>query len=467
MKTRYIKSKTKLEIFSVLLFLMISILMISCDSFVEVDLPESQLTKTAVFKDYNTADAAMADVYAKIRDKGTLTGLQFGISNYLGNYTDELTFYGPPSNSTTEFYNNTILPSNSTVALFWNNSYNQIYAANAILEGVRTSSLSIKEKAQLEGEALFVRGLIHFYLFQLFGEIPFIKTTDYKTNSKIQRMPASIVYENIISDLKMSAGLLLPAYSNTERVRPNALAVKAFLARVYLYNGDWQNASQMATEVIGNNSIYVFENNLDKVFLKNSSETIWQFMPTVAGKNTDEGAMFFFSSGPPQLMALNQSLINSFALNDLRKTRWTTAVSNSTGIWYYASKYKESKATAASKEYSIILRLSEQYLIRAEARMEQKKYDEAKEDLNKIRNRAGLSNVTANTKEELLEIIIDERRKELFTEYGHRFFDLKRTGKLDSALFLKQGWNSTDRLLPIPESEFIVNPNLGSQNPGY
>ncbi|MDQ6472750.1 RagB/SusD family nutrient uptake outer membrane protein [Flavobacterium sp. LHD-80] len=467
MKTRYIKNKTNLKIFSVLLFPMISILMISCDSFVEVDLPESQLTKTAVFKDYNTADAAMADVYAKIRDKGILTGIQFGISNYLGNYTDELTFYGPPSNSTTEFYNNTILPSNSTVALYWNNSYNQIYAVNAILEGVHTSSFSIKEKAQLEGEALFVRGLIHFYLLQLFGDIPYIKTTDYKTNSTVARMPALLVYDNVIEDLKTSAGLLLPAYSNTERVRPNALAAKALLARVYLYKGDWENALKMATEVIQNNSLYLFENNPDKVFLKNSSETIWQFMPTVAGKNTDEGAMFFFASGPPQVVALNQSLINSFAFNDLRKTHWTTSVSNATGTWYYASKYKESKVTAASKEYSIILRLSEQYLIRSEARAEQKNFDAAKEDLNKIRNRAGLSDITANTKEDLLEAIINERRKELFTEYGHRFFDLKRTGKLDAVLSAKRGWNSTDRLLPIPESEFIVNPNLGSQNPGY
>ncbi|SHH73267.1 RagB/SusD domain-containing protein [Flavobacterium frigidimaris] len=441
--------------------------MISCDSFVEVDLPESQLTKTAVFKDYTTADAAMADVYAKIRDKGILTGIQFGISNYLGNYTDELTFYGPPSNSTTEFYTNTILPSNSTVALYWNNSYNQIYAVNAILEGVHTSSFSIKEKAQLEGEALFVRGLIHFYLLQLFGDIPYIKTTDYKTNSTVARMPALLVYDNVIEDLKTSAGLLLPTYSNSERVRPNALAAKALLARIYLYKGDWENALKMATELVQNNSLYLFENNPDKVFLKNSSETIWQFMPIVAGKNTDEGAMFFFASGPPQVVALNQSLINSFAMNDLRKTHWTTTVSNATGTWYYASKYKESKVTAASKEYSIILRLSEQYLIRAEARAEQKNFDGAKEDLNKIRNRAGLSDVTANTKDELLEIIIDERRKELFTEYGHRFFDLKRTGKLDAVLSAKPGWNSTDRLLPIPESEFIVNPNLGSQNPGY
>lgn len=467
MKTIYPKITTQMQMFSAIVCLNISLLVISCDSFVEVELPKSQLTKTAVFTDYTTANAAMSDIFSKIRDKGVLTGTQFGVTNYLGNYADELTFYGSPTNSTLPFYNNTVLPSNSTVTLFWNNSYNQIYAANAVLEGLQESSLSTQEKAQLQGEALFVRGLLHFYLLQLFGDVPYITSTDYKANSITSRMPEQEVYKNIINDLSTSASLLSATYSGTERVRPNAFAVKAMIARLYLYREDWENASKIATEIINNNSLYVFEDNPDKVFLKGSTETIWQFMPSVAGKNTDEGVLFTFVSGPPSLIALSPSLINSFALNDLRKTRWTTAITNASGTWYHASKYKESKVSAASKEYSIVLRLTEQYLIRAEARAQLKNYNGAKEDLNKIRKRAGLNDITANTKEEILDVIIDERRKELFTEYGHRFFDLKRTDKLDAVLSpIKPGWNTTDRLLPIPESEFIVNPNLGSQNPG-
>lgn len=443
-------------------------LFISCDSFVEVELPKSQLTAAKVFQDYMTADAAMTDAYSKIRDKGLLTGTQLGISNTLGIYADELTFYGPPSNAGTGFYTNNILPSNSIVSLFWNNSYNQIYAVNAVLEGVRSSdALSTKEKAQLEGEALFVRGLLHFYLFHVFGDIPYLTSTDYKLNSTAARMPDHEIYTNVIADLKTAEKLLLPSYPNTERVRPNSFTVKALMARVYLYQKDWENAAKLSTEVIENNALYVFENNPDKVFLKNSTETIWQFMPSLAGKNTDEGTLFYIASGPPQLVALSESLINSFAANDVRKLRWTTPVSNSSGIWYYASKYKENKATAASREYPIVLRLTEQYLIRAEARAEMEDHLGAREDLNKIRKRAGLTDITAASKEEILEAIAEERRKELFTEYGHRFFDLKRNNKLDSALSLKPGWETTDRLLPIPESEFLVNPNLGLQNPGY
>lgn len=467
MKTIYKKKKAIVNVILRTLFLAFTSYMTCCDSFLEVDLPKSQLTNKTVFQDYTTANAAMADVYAKIRDSGLPTGTLFGLSAQLGNYTDELAFYGTPSNSTLSFYTNTILPSNSTVGQFWNNSYNQIYAVNAILEGVRVSSFSTQEKAQLEGEALFVRGLLHFYLLQLFGDIPYIQTTDYKTNSVVTRMSSSEVHTHVITDLKTAEGLLLPSYSNQERIRPNTFVVKALLARVYLYKGDWDDASKMATAVIENNSLYLFEDDLDKVFFKNSTETIWQFMPALAGKNTDEATIFIFTSGPPPLVALTESLINCFDVNDLRKSHWIASVSNGIGTWYYAYKYKESQSSGSSKEYSIMLRLSEQYLIRAEARAELGNLIGAKEDLDKTRKRAGLSDIVASTKTELTEAIIQERRKELFTEYGHRFFDLKRTGKLDAALSIKSGWNTTDSLLPIPESELSLNPNLKPQNPGY
>ena len=114
------------------------------------------------------------------------------------------------------------------------------------------------------------------------------------------------------------------------------------------------------------------------------------------------------------------------------------------------------------------MRLSEQYLIRAEARAQQGDFIGAKDDLNTIRHLAGLGDTTASTQQELLTAILQERRVEFFTEGGHRFFDLKRTYELDSALSaLKPGWNSTDALLPFPESELLLNPNLNPQNPGY
>ncbi|WP_459641085.1 RagB/SusD family nutrient uptake outer membrane protein, partial [Flavobacterium sp. CGRL2] len=325
---------------------------------------------------------------------------------------------------------------------------------------IAVSDFSTTEKAQLQGEAFCIRGLLHFYLTQLFGDIPYIETTDYKLNSTVKRLPIDQVYIHIINDLKNAEQLLPSSYLSSERVRVNSFVAKALLARVYLYTGRWNDAVKMSSEVIDNNSLYLFEETIGKVFLKGSTEAIWQFMPSIAGKNTDEAILFTFTSGPPPMVAMSESLMNSFTANDLRKTNWTTAITTAGKTWYYASKYKESKNTSAAKEYSIILRLTEQYLIRAEANTQLKNYQGAREDLNKIRKRAGLSNSAVNTKEEFMQTIIEERRKELFTEYGHRFFDLKRTNNVDAVLSVKPGWDNADRSLPIPESEFIVNPNL-------
>ena len=75
---------------------------------------------------------------------------------------------------------------------------------------------------------------------------------------------------------------------------------------------------------------------------------------------------------------------------------------------------------------------------------------------------------TASTANEIINAVLKERRVELFTEYGHRFFDLKRLEKLDSTLkSVKSGWKTTDRLFPIPNTELSANPNLKPQNPGY
>lgn len=453
------------DTFKKISFLSLMLFISACDSFVAVELPKSQLTAKTVFQDYSTANAALASVYAKIRDNSLLSGNSSGLSNSLGLYADELTLYGSINQV---FYNNTVLPTNTVLPIFWNNSYNQIYAANAILEGVQQSWFSSQQKAQLSGEVLFLRGLLHFYLLQLFGDIPYIRTTDFTVNSAVSRLPEKQVYSLIIADLNQAAALLLPTYSSADRVRPNSFAAKALLARVQLYDNGWGQAEKMATELIAGSPLFSFENNLNKVFLNNSSETIWQFMPSVAGKNTDEGAGFYFVSSPPNNVALSESLMGSFAPNDLRKASWTAPVTNAAGkTWYYAFKYKESKPTSPSKEYSIVLRLTEQYLIRAEARANQENLIGAREDLNKIRNRAGLMDVVANTKQQLLDAILEERRKELFTEHGHRFFDLRRMGKLDAVLSVKPAWKSTCRLLPVPESELIVNPNLKPQNPGY
>ncbi|CAM2974764.1 RagB/SusD family nutrient uptake outer membrane protein [Flavobacterium frigoris] len=450
-------------------FLAFSLLLNSCDNFVDVDLPTSQLTASAVFQDKATANAAMVSIYAKMRDTGILSGNVSGLSNELGNYADELDYYGGISGTTRNFYNNSILASNTEIFSWWSSSYSQIYAANAIIEGVSASSILAKvDKDQLTGEALFVRSLLTFYLLNLYGDVPYITTTNYQLNKVAHRMPSSELYSHIISDLQLSASLLSDNYISSDRVRPNKSVAMALLARVYLYNSSWAEAADTASYLINNTGVYPWENNLEAIFLKESSTTIWQFMPRTDGQNTQEGETFIFTSGPPPTVALSDQLLNDFEIGDQRKIHWVKTITDGSDSWSHVNKYRQKSNTLGAMEYSVVFRLAEQYLIRGEARAQQGDLIGAKEDLNKIRNTAGLANTTALSKSDILTALLQERKVELFTEMGHRFFDLKRTNQLDAALtVVKPGWNTTDRLFPLPESEISLNPNLNPQNNGY
>ncbi|WP_281228066.1 RagB/SusD family nutrient uptake outer membrane protein [Flavobacterium aquiphilum] len=444
-------------------------LFLSCDSFTQVDLPSSQLNADDVFEDKATATAALTEIYSNLRDNGVLTGYPSGVSCQLGLYCDELDFYGIPASGNASFFNNGLLPSTSDVSLLWSRSYTQIYAANAVIEGVTHSTvLSHSDRDKIIGEALFIRALVHFYLVNLFGDIPYITQTDYLQNKAVKRMSVQAVYQNIKDDLTEASLLMTADYPTTERVRPNKWAAKALLARVLLYLQQWDQASEEASAVIIQSSLYRMPTDIIKVFLKDSPSTIWQFMPSAAGANTREGSLFIFQTGPPPSFALTNGFVSSFDANDLRKLNWIRKVTTGTNSWYHAYKYKQSTSTGTSVEYSIVLRLAELYLIRAEARAMQGDFIGSQQDINVIRNYAGLSNTAASTQSALIDEIIKQRRLEFFCEFGHRFFDLKRMQKLDETLQkTKPGWNTSDKLLPIPESELSLNPNLAPQNDGY
>ncbi len=448
--------------------LIISVLgLLGCDSFVDVNIPSSQLTGSVVFKDKMTVNAAMSNIYSKLRDNSLLSGNVVGSGVLLGHYADELTYYGLNDENTLFVFNNTLLPTTSAVLQTWRESYYIIYCANAVIEGCQNATeLSTTDKNLFIGEATFVRALMHFYLMNLYGEIPYVTSTNYETNRIVERSSTLNIYEKVIADLTNASAKLPETYVSAERVRPNRFAALALLARVYLYKGDWAAASAAASAVL-NSNMYVWENDVDKVFLKGSTSTIWQFAPKLNGNNTDEATAFIFQTGPPSFRSLSPILVNSFESSDLRKTHWIQAISNGTGTWYYANKYKKNTNTGTSVEYSIVFRLAEQYLIRAEARAKQAELAGAKDDLNKVRNLAGLTNTLANSSDEILTAILNERKFEFFTEYGHRFFDLKRTGDLDRVLpITKSGWQANDKLWPIPEAELLTNRNL-TQNPGY
>ncbi|WP_338357330.1 RagB/SusD family nutrient uptake outer membrane protein [Yeosuana marina] len=452
-----------------ILLLLVAFWIIGCDDFVEVDAPKNLLVSETVFNDPSTVKSALANIYYKMKEQGLLSGNR-GLSPFIGCYADQLDYLDDDPN-VLELYRHTVTSSNAEIKNWWVQAYYLIYAANDIIDGLNGSNrITEMDKNQYMGEALFIRAYLHSLLANLFGDIPYITSTSYLKNNSVAKEGMSTINNYIIEDLKDAIQLMQPRKVGSERVVPDQTTAKALLARIYLFDKDWELASVLATEVI-NSPNYQLEDDISLVFLKNSSETIWQFKPDgINFRNTIEANFFIIGSVALQRYAINNSLIEAFEPGDLRKEQWIGSFTNPNNgdLFYYPYKYKESLSTAESLEYSIMFRLAEQYLIRAEAEAQLNKIADSQDDLNVIRNRANLPNTSADTKNELLNSIIQERRVELFSELGHRWFDLKRTDKASEILSLiKSNWKSTDILLPIPKSELELNPNLRPQNDGY
>ena len=300
----------------------------------------------------------------------------------------------------------------------------------------------------------------------LYGDVPLILATDYEKNSLLPREATKNIYDQLKMDLLSAFNTLKATYPTQGRARINKWVACALLARVYLYTEDWNNANLYSNKLIESGQ-YSLNNSLENVFRDiQSNETIWQLIRD--NSNTSDGATFI----PPSttikpVYILLPSLLTAFGLSDKRKTAWVSKNSVSGIDYYFPYKYK-SRTAAQPREYNVILRLAEQYLIRAEAKAHLNDFGGAIADLNLIRIRAGLPALQSLTKQQLLEAIMKERQLEFFCEMGHRWFDLKRTGMADSILSSVKGenWQKTDALFPIPQTELDRNPNL-VQNPGY
>ncbi|HEX9825538.1 MAG TPA: RagB/SusD family nutrient uptake outer membrane protein [Flavobacteriaceae bacterium] len=445
----------------------------SCDKdFVEVDLPNSLVSGDLVFENDETAIAAATGMYNSMQGNYHFIGGVFSSLSFLAGLTsDEMVHYFNFTEYPGEFYDNEINIDNTYIYNGWATMYNTIYEANSIIEGVETSnSLSEEVKKQVEGEAKFVRAFCYFYLVNLFEDVPLVLSTNYGTNATLSRLSSEEVYLQIVTDLQEAKGLLNLEYLGSKKTRPNKLTASALLARVFLYLNDYDNAENEATSIIDSNK-YSIASDVNNVFLTNSTEAIWQLSRIYPdGVPTADGELFIINFFV--MHSLNDNLRNSFENGDFRKLNWISSYEDiffGGGTFYYPFKYKVKRYRddANYPEQLMMFRLAEQYLIRAEARAKLGDTAGAQEDLNMIRNRAGLDNTTANSQSALLLAIEVERRHELFCEMGHRWLDLKRTGRTDAVLGpIKPNWNAEDVLYPIPESEILKNPNL-TQNPGY
>jgi hypothetical protein len=446
-----------------ILFLSITSI-ISCEKILEVDIPQNQIDRNLVFADTQTANAALAALYSGVRDNSILAGDEIGV--FMSIYTDDVDCYATTAtNGVYELYKNQLISSNPSIYTVWANTYQQIYLANSILEGAQNSTLPIADKNRITGEALLVRSILHFYLQQTFGDIPYINSTEYQSNTIIGKTLSSDVLAKLESDLGNCATLLNDDYTNAERIFVNRKVAELLLAKVYIAELRYDDAETKLKSIV-QSPLYTFENDITKVFQKSGKHILWQLKPKNSGDATKEASIYYFTNVAPSNYALTTDLVNSFASSDTRKQNWMAAVTVGGNTWYRSDKYKNRSNNTT--EYSIVFRLEEVYLLLAETLAKQGKLDQALPYINSTRLRAGLLTIPTGTSQAiLLSEINNENRREFFTEMGHRFFDLKRSGNLNSLVSIKTNWKSFHQLWPIPQKDLQLNSNLNPQNPGY
>jgi starch-binding outer membrane protein, SusD/RagB family len=455
----------------------------SCKKYVEVGSPSTSSDADIVFSSDATAAAVTTGIFFKM-NVSPLFIINSGnsLSYFPELSADNLVLASGLSDLQTQmFYINGLSATTDQSQTYWGSFYSAIYITNTVIEGAsKSNNLSKEVKDQVLGEAYFMRAFFYFYLVNLYGDVPLVLSTAYRETADIGRTAKAEVNQRIVSDLLHAEELLNEQYVDAtlraftlDRLRPNKYAARALLARQYLFMGDYVNADKYSSTVIENVTDYQVIPP-DQVFLKNSKETIWALQPLTAGQNTKEAQLYIIPNTGPDFghpAYLSQTLINSFENDDERKEVWVDSVEVNGQVYAYPSKYKIVNVGEPVNEYGIVLRLAEQYFIRSEARLRQGNILAAQEDLNVIRQRSGLAATAASSEEDMLNAILHERNVELFAEYGHRWFDIKRTGKIQdvmlaAATFKGTVWEPEFEWYPVPASEIQKNPNL-FQNSGY
>jgi starch-binding outer membrane protein, SusD/RagB family len=347
--------------------------------------------------------------------------------------------------------------SNVAIRDLWADAYGGINRSNNVLAAIPgVGDLTSAQRDRFRGEALFLRGLNYFNLVRFFGGVPILIEPSRGAGAEAQRARSTVeeVYAQIERDLE-EAATLLP--SGRVAGRATQTAANALLAKVYLEQGEWQQARDRATSVIGSGTQALVGQYRDLFAVRNSTESIFELQYSVNVANSL--AFWFFPQdlGGRRGFAPSQELYNAYEAGDVRRD---ASIGVSDGDLYGVKFHR----IGTSDDNVIVLRLAEMYLVRAEANARLgAPAATVRQDIDVVRSRAGLGALPASvaTQEQLIDAILHERRVELAME-GHRFFDLRRTGRAEAVLDLP-AWRL---LFPIPQTELDVNEAL-EQNPGY
>jgi hypothetical protein len=374
----------------------------------------------------------------------------------------------------TELDNKKITINNFFVEGVWDTGYNTIGVCNIVLANLNLVLAS--DKARVEGEAKFLRGMTYFDLARAFGKawndgspttnlaVPLVltPTTTIAGIQKVKRNTVAEIYAQAIADLTTAEANLAgsnPPYASSS-------SASAVLARIYLTQGKYDLAETEATKIIGSGLFAMVKNFSDE--FQHPSQATRVF-------NSTEDIFAIQISSQSGFNALNEVYASSdFAgrgetiIFDQHYARYEDGDDRANEFYdVYTSKFNNTFGNV------VTIRLAEIYLIRAEARILKTTPNlaGAAADINVIRNRAKLANTTASTVPTLLTALKKERRVELAFE-GQRLGDLKRykesTQSIDGDGNAVESfdWNSPKLIFPIPKRERDANPNL-TQNESY
>ncbi len=404
-------------------------------------------------------------------------------------YADNLDFFDTYV-SDQEVENHDVTSTNTGVSGLWRGAYDGINRANEILQAIPVvEELTPAQADQFRGEALFVRGAMYLVLSQFFGGVPLVETPTRgiptREQAEVERSTLAQTYALVERDLREARSLLdAPLFAG----RAGYDAATALLARMNLYAGDHADAYAFSNEIIQSGRYTLVSDYAANWRNKNGPESILELQYTVNDPSSFSGwfnpqGRFSFSPSAALFFSYFVPVTEDGDSVRYDAERGDFNVAESPGGAVYSAKYFRIES---SDDNFILLRLAEQYLIRAEAAARLGMLSQAISDLNVVRNRAtaydgdgevvsGPGPVPAwvNTQEEVLLAVLDERQRELAME-GHRFFDLRRLRDLplvDDYLFGGSGfpglYDGTFRLLfPIPQTELDAN-ELLQQNPGY
>lgn len=444
---------------------LLTVLFYSCDT-LDVE-PTNRIDADQAIVDQNSLAAAVNGAYDQLQSTGFAEdGIIFGdlaADNY---------FHVGSKKEYAQVDNNELVASNEYIEGIWNSCYDGINRVNNIL--VKVNSLDNVSPEKLNyyiGQCYFIRAIDYFTLVKYFGGVPIrIKPTTDASPGSLNKARESIenTYGQVIADLDSAEGRLTGINFNKSAFA-SYYATKALKARVYLYfsqyEDHWADAASNALDVINNNAGIELEDgaNYSNIFTPgtDSKEIIFDVN---FSNDDDKNAIADWSRPEGRLeIEATASIYNAFDPSDLRRD---VTVEDNSGE-YYSNKYRD---VGGGKDDIVILRLAEMYLIRAEA-LNEISYvanGEAFNLLNTIRNRAGLPDLnSSNTPtQNSFRLAIEKERRLEFAFEGQRFFDLRRTGRINDVLPQTGNMDENDWLFPIPQTELDAN-DLMTQNGTY